>query len=94
MKKLTNESLSLKNALNKAINQLELLENKHKESQQEKQQKEMELFKTELFLNIEKVNQAKQETEEELYKANIKQQKKNFSFFLQDFEKNKKSNYQ
>jgi len=54
----------------------------------------MELFKTELFLNIEKVNQAKQETEEELYKANIKQQKKNFSFFLQDFEKNKKSNYQ
>ena len=35
----------------------------------EKQKKEMELFKTELFLNLEKVKQAKQETEEELYKA-------------------------
>ena len=35
----------------------------------EKQKKEMELFKTDMMISLEKIKEAKQETEEDLYKV-------------------------
>lgn len=84
---LTNETLNLKNSLNKTKNQIDLIENQHRlhiaeqeaslrakiyevESQgNEKQRKEMESLRSELMNNVEKIRQAKEETEEELYKV-------------------------